>query len=285
MGHTIRGLVRVALSGLAALSLGTVLARGQAGPERSFGNQVGVDLERHVASAKLAILPLGAIEFHGPSGPPLTDSIIAEGLASEMAKELEASLLPALSYTHCPAHTAVFKGSISIRPEVVTSLLTDILRGLVDNGFQRIFVLNAHNGNVGPAQAAISQVARERPGVQILTVNWWETLPTPDVERLNLFQSGNGGHGHGGPLELSVAAAFAPDSVRAGMGPDLPALEGQARFPYYLEKSDAAGWPAYSGKLSEISAEKGKALADLAAKRMTDLVRAWLSDSGRPGSW
>ncbi len=257
----------------------------QENPSHRFGEQLGAGLERHVELSRLAILPLGAIEYHGPSGPPLTDSLIAEGIASRLAPGLSASLFPVLSYAHCPAHTAVFQGSISVRPETVTLLLQDVLTGLVENGFDRILILNAHNGNIGPAQMAVSQVTFEQPDTQMLLVSWWETLPTPDVEKLELFTSGNGGHGHGGPLELSVAAVFAPDSVKAGQAPDLPALAGQAAFPYYLEKSDTTGWPGYSGKLSEIDRGKGEVLAQLAVKRIQELVEKWLADDSKPGSW
>lgn len=253
---------------------------------RAFGLQLGARLAEHVDSARLAILPLGAMEYHGPSGPVLTDSLIAQGIADRLVSDLPASLFPALSYTHCPAHTAVLRGSISVRPETVTRLLQDVLLGIVDSGFEKVLILNAHNGNIGPAQGAISQVSRERPAAQMILVSWWETLPTPDVERLKLFTSGNGGHGHGGPLELSVAAVFAPPgSVEPGQGPDLPALEGAAPFPYYLEKADVSGWPGYSGKLSEIDAEKGVRLADLAVSRIRELALRWLEDDKRPGSW
>ncbi len=260
-------------------------AMAQEHPSRQFGLQLGARLEEHVLSGRLAILPLGAMEYHGPSGPALADSLIADGIASRLATQLKASLFPVVSYTHCPAHTAVFRGSISVRPATVTRLLEDILSGIVDIGFDRVLVLNAHNGNIGPAQAAISQVTRERPQTQMLLVSWWETLPTPDVEALGLFTSGNGGHGHGGPLELSVTAVFAPGSVRAGLAPDLPALFGQAPFPYYLEKSDTSGWPGYSGKLSEIDSGKGEVLVDLAVRRIRDLAEKWLADDSKPGSW
>ncbi len=274
--------INLALS-TALLLLGTSPVYGQQDP--SFGHQVGVGLDAYIKDKRLAILPLGSIEYHGPSGPTLTDSIIAEGFARRLASELKGSLYPVLSYTHAPAHSAAYPSTLSVRPEVVTMLLADVLRGIVENGFSKILVLNGHDGNIGPARTAISQITREQPGTQMVLVSWWETLPTPDVEELGLFTSGNGGHGHGGPLELSVTAVFAPKSVKAGQGPDLPSLGGHADFPYYLEKSDTTGWPGYSGKLSEISAERGEVLVDMAVQRIGDLVRAWLADESKPGSW
>jgi creatinine amidohydrolase/Fe(II)-dependent formamide hydrolase-like protein len=120
----------------------------------------------------------------------------------------------------------------------------------------------------------------------MLLVSWWETLPTPLVESLKLFTSGNGGHGHGGPLEMSVAAVFAPGSVEPGKGPDLPTITPLAEdVPYYLEKSKADGWPGYSGKLSEISRDKGEKLVTIAVDKLATLVQAWLKNESSPGSW
>ena len=253
--------------------------------ERRLGHQPGYRLEQHLDQSKIAILPLGSIEYHGPSGPMLTDSIIAEGIASRLASQLDASLLPVLNYSHAPAHSMAFRGSLTVRPEVVTMVVTDLLRSLVQAGFDKVLILNGHDGNIGPARAAISQVTQESKQTQMALVSWWETLPTPEVEALDLFTSGNGGHGHGGPLELSVAAVFAPGSVEAGKGPDLPALRGQADFPYYLEKSDVTGWPGYSGKLSEISAAKGEILVAVALGKIAAFVRSWLENDKKPGSW
>jgi len=251
-----------------------------------FERVTGHRIQDEVRRAPLAILPLGSIEYHGPSGPAGTDSLIATGLAERLAARLGASLFPTIHYTHCPAHTAGFTGSVSMRPETVTAYFLDVLCGLVATGFNRIFVLNGHDGNIGPARLAISQTTHDHNSAAILLVSWWETLPGPLVDSLRLFDQPNGGHGHGGPLELSVAAAFAPESIEPGKGPDLPALSGISDgFPYYLEKSKGRNWPGYSGKLSEITASKGEKLVSIALDKLATLVRRWLADPEAPGSW
>ncbi len=253
---------------------------------RDFGTVVGDQVETFIRGSRLAILPLGALEHHGPSGPPSTDTLIAAGLAGRIAARVQAAVFPAVAYAQCPAHTAGFHGSISVRPEVMTMLYADILRGIVKNGFTKVLLLNAHSGNVGPARAAASEVAQEHSNAQMIVVNWWETLGSETLGKLQLFTSGNGGHGHGGPLELSVAAVFAPASVVPGRAPDLPATEGVGReFPYFMDKSGAPGWKAYSGKLSEISREKGDKLAGIVVDRISALVETWLRSDTVLGNW
>ena len=277
--------LKLSLTLVVTSSPGAICLWAQPTKPAAFGYRLGTDIASGVEASRLAIIPLGSIEYHGPSGPPLADSIIAEGLAQRLASEPGVSLFPVLSYTHAPAHSAVYQGTLSVRPAVVTMLLEDILESVVNTGFLRILLLNGHDGNIGPARAAISQMTRRHAKTQMMLVNWWETLPTPDVEALQLFTSGNGGHGHGGPLELSVTAVFAPESVKPGLAPDLDALEPLSSVPYYLEKSDTTGWPGYSGKISEISPEKGKVLVDLAVKRIRKLVDQWLTNDSKPGSW
>ena len=270
-----------------AVALETTAAQAQ--PAAPLGHRfyevVGHRIAEHVKASRLAILPLGSVEYHGPSGPTFTDSLLAVGLADRLGPRLKASVFPVVSFTHCPAHTAGFQGSISVRPETVTMYLEDILRGIHGTGFRRIFVLNGHNANSGPAQGAISQVTTEFPDCQVLIANWWETLTPALLENLKIFTSGNGGRGHGGPLEMSATAAFAPSQVESGAAPDLPAIERMADFPHYLEKREGRGWPGYSGKLSEISRERGERLVKIAEDKLAALVEKWLQDQSRPGSW
>src|SRR5512144_3337358 len=86
---------------------------------------------REVASRRaVAVLPLGAIEAHGPHLPLATDVIIAEAMAREgaarlAARGLEVLLLPVLPYAAAP-FAAGFAGTIDARPPDVGSILASI---------------------------------------------------------------------------------------------------------------------------------------------------------------
>ncbi len=238
-----------------------------------------------------AVLPLGSIEYHGPGAALGTDALLGSGLGERVCRRLGRSkipavLFPAVVYSQAPAHTRAFRGTISVRPEAVTMYLHDILEGISAMGFQRVLVLNAHDGNIGPGRAAVFQIANEKPLTQFLFLNWWEAVPGPLVDSLHLFTQGNGGHGHGGPLELSSAAAVNPAALIRERGPDLPAPPDiSAGFPYYLAKSSSPDWPGYSGKVSEASAEKGEKIIGLAAERIAALVERWIANAEIPGNW
>jgi len=226
------------------------------------------------------------LEFHGPHNPLGSDSIIISGIAERVAARAGGLLFPIIQFTQCPAHTAHFRGTISVRPEVMTMYFADVLRNILHLGFRKVFILNGHDGNIGPGRGAIAQVADETKDAALLFVSWWEFLPSEMMKTLGMFHQANGGHGHGGPLETSAVAAFRPDLIHLDKAHDLPEppdLSGGA--PYFLQKSAAADWPGYSGQVSEASAEKGKRLVEISEDGIVKLIENWLKHDEVPGSW
>lgn len=279
------------LSGLALRALieanyGESPRNGDVLKPKRFEEVAGFEMEDAVSSHPLAILPLGSLEFHGPHNPLGSDSIIISGIAERVASRTGALLFPTILFTQCPAHTAHFRGTLSIRPEVMTMYFADVLRNILRLGFRRIFVLNGHDGNIGPGRGAIAQVADEDRDAALLFASWWEFLREELMKSLGLFQQGNGGHGHGGPLETSAVAAFRPDLVHLEQARDLPEppdLAGGA--PYFLQKSVATNWPGYSGQVSESSAVKGKQLVEISENAIVKLIENWLKNKDVAGSW
>lgn len=258
---------------------------GTSKPKR-FEEVGGFEVADVVSSHAFAILPLGSLEFHGPHNPLGADSIIISGVAEQVAARTGGLLFPTIMFTQCPAHTAHFRGTLSVRPEVMTMYFADVLRSILHLGFRRIFVLNGHDGNIGPGRGAVAQVADEDKEAVLLFASWWEFLPGDLMKSLGLFRQTNGGHGHGGPLETSAVAAFRPDLIHLEQAKDLPEppeLAGGA--PYFLQKSVAANWPGYSGHVSESSAAKGKRLAAISEDEIVKLIDNWLKHREVPGSW
>ena len=120
-------------------------------------------------SPPVAVLPVGAVEAHGPHLPLATDVMIAEAMAREGGARLaarghEVVLLPALAYTAAP-FAAAFAGTLSLRPETATALVVDIGRALAAHGAAVLAIANAHLDptHLGSLHAAVRELRETTP--------------------------------------------------------------------------------------------------------------------------
>jgi len=133
------------------------------------------------------VLPLGSTEQH--SGLSLSvDSILSERVASEAAEPLGIPVFPVLAYGITPYFRA-YPGTISLRVDTYLRVVGDILDGLAEQGFRRIFVCNGHGGNTPVASLATEWMA-SHPGVSIKFHNWWSAPNTrAEVEAIDPMAS------------------------------------------------------------------------------------------------
>jgi creatinine amidohydrolase len=218
----------------------------------------------------VVILPVGAIEAHGPHLPLLTDVIIARGMALAGARALEASgysevvVAPPLQLTSAPFASG-FPGTLSLSSATLTAILVEAVGSLHRAGFPHIVLANAH---LDPAHIASLhegvRLAREKHGV---------VVTFPDITRkpwaLRLSDEFKSGACHAGQFETSIVMAERPElvreSIRVALEPNPISLskaikEGKKTF------EEAGGPSAYFGSPREASAEEGReTLATLGA--------------------
>jgi len=94
----------------------------------------------------LALLPLGAQEMHGPHLPTATDTYIAKAISLKLAEAADGLVLPEFSYTWAGS-TDGFAGTISIAPELVSSMVENIVVQAYRGGFKRVALVNMHGGS------------------------------------------------------------------------------------------------------------------------------------------
>jgi creatinine amidohydrolase len=209
----------------------------------------------------VAILPVGAVEAHGPHLPLGTDGIIAMGMAREGALRLAAAgrpavILPEFPFTAAP-FAAGFPGTLSLDPDAVTHILVAMGRAVAARGFPVLALANAH---LDPTHlASLHGVARrlEDEGIPVafpdLTRRALASRLTPE------FRSGAC---HAGRFEGSIVLAERPGWVREDRMRDLrpnpvslstAIREGKRTF------GEAGGGEAYFGFPAEATAEEGRA--------------------------
>lgn len=99
---------------------------------------------------RVALLPVGCTEQHGPGLPLETDSLVAQGLARDLATRLPAAhAFPVVPYTTTEPNTA-FCGTVSVPAGLFRAYLETVCRGILSHPFDALVVLNAH-GSVEPS--------------------------------------------------------------------------------------------------------------------------------------
>jgi creatinine amidohydrolase len=226
-----------------------------------------------------AILPVGAIEAHGPHLPLETDVIIAQAMARSGATRLAARglrvvVLPPLAYT-AAAFAQGFAGTLSLRPETVTATVLDIAGSLTRHGFGVLAIANAHldPGHLDSLEEAAKAIRRDLG----LAVAFPNLAAKPWALRLgDEFRSGAC---HAGQFETSIVLAERPALVRENTRAALPAnpaslsraiRDGKQSF------EEAGGARAYFGYPAQATAEEGRATIEVLGEILDDAVQAEL---------
>jgi len=223
----------------------------------------------------VAILPAGATEAHGPHLPLSTDVVIAEAMADAGARLLaergrQAVVLPPLAYTAAPFAEA-FPGTVSVRPETLTALLTDVAVSLAAQGFAALAVANAH---LDPAHLD-SLHAAARAAAASLPVAFPDLTRKPWATRLgDEFRTGAC---HAGRYETSVVMAARPGHVRDDLRRELdanPASLSRAIADGKRTFAEAGGPRAYFGWPADASTAEGKTLIATLGGILAEAVEA-----------
>jgi len=238
------------------------------------------DLDR---ARTVAILPVGAIEAHGPHLPLSADVVIAGAMARAGAEALASRGLPALILPPLPytaaSFAAGFSGTLSIGHETVTLLLLDLARELSRQGFRALALANAH---LDPAHLkSIAEAERRaREGGLIPLIH-------PDITKkpwaLRLTEEFQSGACHAGRYESSIVLAERPDLVREPVRkalPPHPESLSRAIRSGATSFEEAGGKRAYFGWPADASPEEGRATIETLGAILADAVSLAL----RPGA-
>jgi creatinine amidohydrolase len=167
------------------------------------------------AGCRTAVIPLGALEQHGPHLPLATDAQIADALAERFCAAVpEAMRLPAL-WAGCSREHLDFTGTIDLRPTTLEGLLVDVVDSLARHGFEQLFVFSAHAGNDLVLQSLLPALRAAAAPAKLIACTGLDAL----AEMQRLASAGEGVEAaaagqHAGEYETSILLGLTPETVR-----------------------------------------------------------------------
>ncbi len=228
---------------------------------------------------RVAVIPVAAVEQHGPHLPMNTDEVLVWSVCSEATKRApdDIMLLPLVPYGTCEM-TSCYPGTISISPATFHNYVFDIVKSLAKNGFEKILIINGHGGN----KLILDRVARRATselGIFCASATYW-FLISKEIQELR--SSEPGGICHACELETSIYLYLDKSSVQMEkavkdtgyphtefFGLD-PCKRGVVSFDLPWDKFSKTG---VNGDPTVATSEKGAKWLDAAAEKVVQLVR------------
>ena len=229
----------------------------------------------------IAVLPLAAVEQHGPHLPLGVDAYIAEAYLARVRKILPEALpvtfLPVQRVGVSAEHLG-YPGTLTLSAATAIKAWTEIGESLARAGLRKLLLVTSHGGNVAAMELAARDL-RTRLGMLAVTVGW-HRFGYPE----GTFSGEERRHGiHGGDIETSLMLAAMPDAVRTERAAqETPATVAMAREFKWLGAYRPAGfaWMTQDlnatgavGDATQASAAKGDAALAHGAQAFVELVR------------
>jgi creatinine amidohydrolase len=200
------------------------------------------EIENWLRHSKTVVVPIGSNEQHGPTGLLGTDWLCPEIIAHAAHRRGDEILVAPTFNIGMAQHHLGFPGTISLRPSTFQAAIGDWVGSLSRHGFERMYFLNGHGGNIASIEAAFSEsyahysfAAKVCPYMLKLR-SWWQ-LPGIAAITDEMFPSGHGSHAT--PSEIAITQSAYPDSIKSALcvppiaptGPIRDAMDYRARFP------------------------------------------------------
>lgn len=265
-------------------------------PFRHWAEYTSRDFAQLDRSRIIAILPVAAIEQHGPHLPLAVDTAIIEALVAAVVDripaEVPALFLPTQAIGKSNEH-ARYPGTLTLSAETLARNWMEIGASVAASGVRKLVLFNSHGGQ-SSVMDIVARDLRERHGMFAICANWYASDLPPGLIDDEEMRFGI----HAGDLETSMLLALHPELVNMSAARDFESRE-QALLRSYTQLGYDSGagriaWQTHDlnpmgacGNASRATAEKGRQIIEHVTGRFIDMLREidrlpveWLD--GRP---
>jgi creatinine amidohydrolase len=231
----------------------------------------------------VAVLPVAAIEQHGPHLPMSVDTTLVNGVVNASLAHLSADLpvlfLPTQQIGKSNEHIR-FPGTLTLSAQTLISVWMELGASVARSGIKKLVLLNSHGGQV----SVMDIVARDLRTAHDLIVyhTSWYNLPLGDAVT-GLFPPEEHRFGiHAGDMETSMMLALAPHLVDMAQAKNFHSTsqDRAAKYPILGNGTSAKlGWQMQdynpqgaAGNAAAATAAKGQALVDAAGLQLARLL-------------
>lgn len=250
-------------------------------PRRYWSEMTSKQFTQFDAERTIAVLPVGAIEQHGPHLPLSVDSCIIDGIVSRavglMPDDLPVTILPTLTIGKSNEHDR-YPGTLTFSAETLIRIWMEVGASVAAAGVRKLVLFNSHGGQIS-VMDIVARDLRIKHNMMVVSSNWF-ALGLPD----GMFGDHELKHGiHGGDLETSMMLALAPDQVDMSETHHFHSLtEDLARNNQFLSLAPGGklAWQIQDlnplgacGDAAMASAEKGELALDFVARQFIRLLQ------------
>jgi creatinine amidohydrolase len=249
-------------------------------PRRHWQDMTTAEFGGADAQRWIAVLPVGAIEQHGPHLPLCVDACINQGVLERalelLPKHVRVTVLPPMPVGKSNEHIA-FSGTLTLSAETLIRLWTELGEAVARAGVRKLVLFNSHGGQP-QIMDIVARDLRVRLGLLVVAYSWYAAGTPP-----GLFPDHEVRYGiHAGGIETSMMLHLRPDLVRLEHAANFAPLTAEMAAHYRLLSPTGAGrlaWQAQDlhpsgacGDATNADAERGRRLVEHAARALVALL-------------
>lgn len=234
-----------------------------------YADNTSYTIAEKITATTPIILPIGAVEAHGPHLPLDTDNILAEAYCKKISTKVDGLVLPTLPFGQVWS-LKNFPGSLSISNETIVSLILELADGLFQQGSRLFILISGHLGNMTALKDAARKIVEKHPEMRVLHIFY------PNIQGLaKKVREGNNSHHtyiHACEIETSLMLYLAPGVANMNLAiDDDPQIPPSADFrPTPWEEFTST---AVLGEATLATFEKGEFLIEETLKSCVELIQ------------